>query len=337
MVVVEANYGAGLAKKTLDRLSSYCIATQPVPWDKWSQCLDKHPKKIIYCTIMEESHLESLAKEKPDVDFVVGLGGGVSCDTGKYLAWKWQKPLITIPSIISVDAFLSKEVGIRNQNRVRYIGSAIAKELIIDFDLIRSAPAFLNYSGIGDIISCATALGDWRIANKEFGDPINETIFNATRELVIKMIQNVASLHALSNEGIKNLVEYLREECILSEQWGNARPEEGGEHFLAYALEKVSPHQYLHGSLIALNVLVVLRLQGKDAVFSVNEIREFYEKLGVNYSPAKLKIDRLDYQNALEYVQKHVADEKLFHGLWNRKNPFENASIKAILDWIYSF
>ena len=104
--------------------------------------------------------IDSVGENQGEFDYVVGLGGGVACDTAKYFAWKLEKPLITIPSIISVDAFLSKEIGIRVDSRVRYVGSAIADKLIIDFDLIRNAPPQLNRAGIGDVISCATALGD---------------------------------------------------------------------------------------------------------------------------------------------------------------------------------
>ena len=123
---------------------------------------------------MELSHLEELAENyKGDYDYVVGFGGGMACDTGKFLALKWDLPLITIPSIISVDAFLCDAVGIRNENRVRYIDAPEAEKIIIDYELIRTAPNYLNYAGVGDVISCATALGDWKIASEDFNDPFD--------------------------------------------------------------------------------------------------------------------------------------------------------------------
>jgi glycerol dehydrogenase-like iron-containing ADH family enzyme len=337
-MVKEAMYEANLALTTLNGLGKYFIATQQIPWENWSKRLKKQPQQVHYCISMEESHLTQIAEQmKGDYDYVVGLGGGVACDTGKYLAWRWNIPLITIPSIISVDAFLSKEVGVRNESRVRYVGSVEAKKIIIDFDLIRSAPPHLNRAGIGDVLSCVTALGDWRIAHQEFGDPLNEQIFTQTKTLIQNMFNSAQALHDLSDEGLKKMVEYLREECILSEQWGNARPEEGGEHFLAYALEKICPRQYLHGALISLNVLVVLKLQGADAIFKIDDVQQFLSHVGVQYSPKSLQIRQDDYKNALEYVQKHVRDEKLFHGLWTRKDPFTEATIEDIIDWIYTF
>ena len=151
------------------------------------------------------------------------------------------------------------------------------------------------------------------------------------------MFENAQEIHDLSDEGLTKLVEYLRMECILSEQWGNARPEEGGEHFLAYALEKIAPRQYLHGALISLNVLVVLKLQCSDAVFSVEEVKQFLETVGMGFTPQQQQILVEDYHAALEYVQQHVVNEKLFHGIWSLENPFQNSSIHEILEWIYSW
>ena len=337
-MVQQVTYGKGIALSTFNTLCKYIVVSQPIPWDKYSKKITKQPLKVLYCQSMERSYLDQIADANHEkYSNIVALGGGVACDTGKYLAWKWKKPLILVPSIISVDAFLSKEVGVRVESSVSYMGTVEAKQVIIDYDLIRSAPNYLNYAGVGDVISCASALGDWKIGRDEFNNEFNQEIFDDTQQLVNTMIAAADDIHTLSEKGIKDMVEFLREECILCERWGNARPEEGGEHFLAYALEKVKPRQYLHGALIGLNVLIVLRLQGSDAVFSVEQVKNFLDKVGVTYSPNALDIDPEDFRSALEYVQEYIASNKLFNGLWSRKKPFKNASIDEILEWIYSF
>jgi len=207
----------------------------------------------------------------------------------------------------------------------------------VDYTLIKSAPVSLNYGGIGDSLSCATALGDWRIANNEFGDPINPKIFQETKELVQQLLKSRNVIHDMNDEGIRKMVEFLLWEIRLCEEWGNARPEEGGEHFLAYTIEKIRPARYLHGALIALNVLIVLRLQGKDAIFNYLDVKKYLDDIGLKYSPKDLGIPKDDFRKALEYVPKYVEEEKLFHGIWNRSNIFHNESIDVILDWIYNF
>ena len=162
-------------------------------------------------------------------------------------------------------------------------------------------------------------------------------IFHETEELLHQLFSARALIKEMKDEGIKKIIEFLLWEIKLCEEWGNARPEEGGEHFLAYAIEKIRPARYLHGALIALNVLIVLRLQGSDAIFNYQDVQDVLDCIGLKYSPQSLGIPREDFKKALEYVPKYVVEEKLFHGLWNRLNPFQEVSIEKILDWIYSF
>eukprot|EP00041_Stephanoeca_diplocostata_P014545 m.267341 g.267341 ORF g.267341 m.267341 type:complete len:123 (+) comp19732_c0_seq7:1054-1422(+) len=53
-------------------------------------------------------------------------------------------------------------------------------------------------------------------------------------------------------------------QVFLCEQWGNARPEEGSEHYIAYALEAKTGKHYIHGQLIGLCILLVAHFQGQD-------------------------------------------------------------------------
>ena len=170
----------------LNSLDSYVLITQNPPFDTlFQKKLTQLPIQIIYPTNVDTHYLEEISQKvsKPkDVGYVVGFGGGVAIDTAKFLSWKWKKPLIQIPSIISTDAFLTHEIGVRVDNKVQYIGKAVPEQIIIDFDVIKSAPKVLNYAGTCDVLSICTALGDWKIAYEEFGDKIDKKM-SKTRKL----------------------------------------------------------------------------------------------------------------------------------------------------------
>ena len=52
--------------------------------------------------------------------------------------------------------------------------------------------------------------------------------------------------------------------ALLCERAGNARPEEGSEHYFAYALEHRTRRHYLHGALVGLGVMLAGAWQGQD-------------------------------------------------------------------------
>ena len=108
-------------------------------------------------------------------DVVVGIGGGSSVDTAKFLAWKRQCRMVLVPSIISVDAPLTDTIGVRVDKKVQYVGKIFPEELIIDYTLIGKAPKELNRAGACDIASIHTALHDWALARDHNGEPLRRT------------------------------------------------------------------------------------------------------------------------------------------------------------------
>ena len=94
------------------------------------------------------AHGMELAKLDRDVEataddgaeVIVGFGGGTALDTAKYLAWKRGLPLVQIPTITSVDAGFTDAIGVRADGHVRYVGTIEPEEVVLDIDLIRSAP-----------------------------------------------------------------------------------------------------------------------------------------------------------------------------------------------------
>lgn len=97
---------------------------------------------------------------------VAGIGGGGAIGLGKYLAWKRGLRLVTIPTVLSVDAFVPPDAGIRVNGNVGYHRKTSPAPLIIDYDLLRSASDELNIAGVGDLISIHTATYDWELASK---------------------------------------------------------------------------------------------------------------------------------------------------------------------------
>ncbi len=344
MVHARVEFGEHVLTDVLNSLGEYILVTMEEPWDllRGSTLLRNMPREVIFNRDMGVENLESIEhRAHSSVTTIVGFGGGTSCDTAKYLSWKWAVPsLIIAPSIISVDAWLCTSIAVRVDRKVRYIGNVQPARVLVDFSIIKKAPKSLNIAGVSDTISIATALGDWSIASEFFGDKIDWDVFREAKEILLRLIDQQDDIAAMSNRGIEALVKGFEEEVRLCEAWGNARPEEGGEHFLAYCLESITGGHYIHGNLIGLNVLVVLKLQREQGAIKLDSIKDFLDAIGLEYSPRAQSISRQDYKKALESVQSYVTEENLQKGLWSLKCVFDMTgeySIDGIIDWIFGF
>jgi glycerol-1-phosphate dehydrogenase [NAD(P)+] len=335
------NFGTNIATDALNKLENYVLVTQNPPFiDSLKDSLSNQPIYSIFPTNMDINYQIQLSQNSPmkaEIEYIVGFGGGVVIDTAKFLAWKWNKPLIQIPSIISTDAFLTHEIGVRVENKVRYIGKAVPERVLIDYEIIKSAPKTLNYAGTCDILSICTALGDWKIANEQFGDNLNTVIYQKARNCAQNLMNDAPALKEMQKEGIRKLVGYLQEELEICEEWGNARPEEGGEHHLAYCIEELSPKRYLHGALVALNILTVLKLQGDYAEFSDSELKSFFDYIGHTYKFQQIGITPEIYRKALYEIKSYVQRENLEKGIWFTEDPFAEISIPDLISWISEF
>ena len=110
---------------------------------------------------------------------------------------------------------------------VVYVGDARPAALLIDFKLLQAAPAVLNRSGVGDLLSCYTALWDWNEAHVRLGEPIDSAIVRRTRELLERLLSlgSAKAVNAVTEDGLRLLSELYVLEVTLCELWGNARPE----------------------------------------------------------------------------------------------------------------
>jgi len=339
-MVVKPKFGTGLSCETLDSLDKYVLITMPEPWEIIEKQISNKPEYLEFNYNMSMNNLEkfydSFEPFITDNYAIVGIGGGTACDTAKFLTWKFKEEfnfdleLYLIPSIISVDAFLCSSVAIREENRVKYIGESTPKGIIIDFELIKEAPKYLNRAGVSDTISITSALGDWLIAKDEINEKFDQKVFDQAKSIVFELLDSRIDIGEVNDKGIKALVDGFYNEVLLCEEWGNARPEEGSEHFLAYCLESITKEHYIHGNLIGLNILISLYLQEEYAQFSVEELQQFFNEIKLEYAPKNQNIAYIDLKTALKQIKQYVIDENLHYTIYN--SPNLNLNEKVIED-----
>ena len=156
-----AAYEAGLARGLGDRLGQTLVVTQPEAWAIVEPRFGRAPTALVSARALDQETLDALAHAAPDGVTVVGIGGGTAMDVAKWISWRRKLPLVQLPTLASVDACFTRMSALRDGERVRYDGDAVPDEVLIDYEILGSAPLALLSAGIGDVLSCLTALADW--------------------------------------------------------------------------------------------------------------------------------------------------------------------------------
>jgi glycerol dehydrogenase-like iron-containing ADH family enzyme/GNAT superfamily N-acetyltransferase len=258
--------------KVADNLANVVlVCTAPEPWELVKHLFPNTTTHVHMVTSMEEKVIKSTIAEYIDKGIVevYGIGGGSACDYAKVASQDLSATLYLVPTILSVDAPFTRAAGVRvvmdGKTSVRYIGDAslTLKALVVDTSLLNAAPRILNVAGVGDVLSIVTALWDWRESAKRQGESYSEEIASLSLDTVNRLLVVGNEIGSGTNKGYLVLANCYADEVALCEQWGNSRPEEGSEHYLAYAIESTTGRGYIHGKLVGLCILIVTLLQDR--------------------------------------------------------------------------
>lgn len=197
------------------------------------------------------------------------VGGGLAVDAAKYMAHNLDLPLVSLPTALSVDAFLTWASGVRHAGGVHYVETKPPDRLIVDVDLLAVAPEPIRAAGICDVLSIATGLWDWEYAAEKGRNPegmeLVPWVADAAQAILEGALECAEAAGAGDPEGLKQLLDCLALEVQLCNQIGHSRPEEGSEHYFAYSIENLVGVGRPHGDLVGPGILLMAEFQGQDS------------------------------------------------------------------------
>jgi glycerol-1-phosphate dehydrogenase [NAD(P)+] len=287
-------------------------------WDIATQTLDLPLVVQAEPQNAQRSFMDMLAESlPPQVEVVYGVGGGLAADVAKYVGWKRQLPVTIIPTALSVDGFFTALVAVREDGSVFYETTGPANRVIVDWDIVSSAPPHLRGTGIAEILSIVTGLLDWRYAAERNQNTEQERFQPWAAGLAAGIAQQAFKISRGVGEGrvesLRNLLDLICIEVQLTNQLGHNRPQEGSEQYFAYAIEpKVARNRGIpYADLIGPGIMIAAALHGQD----VAPIRETLLSAGIRLGQLRPDDIRDTLKMLPEYVRQHELPYSILHDL----------------------
>lgn len=280
--------------------------------------------KASYGKDCSETTLADLKKAVADhqADFIIGIGGGKALDTAKLLAYQCNLPIVTIPTSAATCAAWTALSNIySDQHAFLYdVGLARCPDLLVlDYDLVATAPQRTLIAGIGD------AIAKWYEASVSSGHSDKTLLIAAVQQArVLRDILFQKSQAALLNPLGAEWQEVVDASVLMAGVIGGI----GGAQCRTVAAHAVhnglthllESHHALHGEKVAFGILVQLRLeemlQGNLlASSSRQQLLKFYDEIGLPRTLADLGLGEVSISQLQHAAEVACSEDSDIHRL----------------------
>ena len=240
------------------------------------------------------------AVSQHEADFIIGIGGGKALDAAKLLAHQCQLPIVTVPTSAATCAGWTALSNVYSDKGAFLYDVGLARcpdVIILDYDLVATAPKRMLMSGIGD------AIAKWYEASVSSGHSAHTMVIGAVQQArVLRDILFQKSVLALENPGGDDWREVVDASVLMAGViggMGGAQCRTVAAHAVHNGLTHVSAHGTLHGEKVAYGILVQLRLEemlGTNQMLAATarqQLLQFYGQLGLPKSLADLDMAQL--------------------------------------------
>jgi glycerol dehydrogenase-like iron-containing ADH family enzyme len=282
-----------------------------------------HFAQAFYTPDCSEASLKALHKAAKDhkADVIIGVGGGKALDTAKLVAYKLQLPVVTVPTSASTCAAWTALSNVYSDEGAFLYDVALAKcpdLLILDYELVKTAPQRTLVAGIGD------AIAKWYEASVSSGHSEQTLIIAAVQQArVLRDILFQKSTIALKEPGSEAWQQVVDATVLLAGViggLGGAQCRTVAAHAVHNGLTHISKSGSIHGEKVAYGILVQLRLeeiiQGNQlAAAARQQLLKFYAEIGLPQKLNDLGLGNISLNELQKAAEIALASDSDIHRL----------------------
>lgn len=244
---------------------------------------DVIPAPAHQITVSENSILKVYAAERelrnlsPNL-LLIAVGGGKVADFGKRLAYIANIQLMLIPTIIANDGLISPIAVLQDGGLSVSLPGRMPDTVLIDMEIIGSAPVRYLRSAACDLITNLSATNDWERATAGETGRMHHLALQMSR-IAAHQILSSRDWRCNSREFLRTIVYGQMLSGIAMALAGSSRPCSGSEHLIAHALDALGMGMTtLHGEKVGIASRFCLHLQqNTDA-----RLEAFFDSFGVS-------------------------------------------------------
>ena len=226
---------------------------------------------------------------------IIGIGGGKVIDAAKYASYLRKLPFISVPTSSSSDGFSSSSASLIVNERRTSVPAKLAYGIIVDTDIIKSAPEKFLYSGIGDLTSKITAIYDWIFESEKGYSTINDFAVMIAKKAVNSFVRTPFT-SIKDDLFLRELVDSLAMSGIANEIAGGSAPTSGSEHLISHALDKMLEQPQLHGIQVGIATYLMSLVHNHR----FKRINTVFEQTGFWQYVTTLDLNVKDYEKAID-------------------------------------
>lgn len=224
---------------------------------------EKAGVNVLHCQEMDTvdfNDITNLAFELPNkTQAIIGMGGGKVIDAAKYIGYILRIPFISVPTSSSSDGFSSSSASLIVNGHRKSLPAKMAYGILVDTDVIKSAPVRFLYSGIGDMVSKISSTYDWQHEEDQGFDEVNDFSFMVAKKAVNSFVRT--PFETIQDElFLKELLDSLAMSGVANEIAGSSAPTSGSEHLISHALDSFLDRPQLHGIQVGIATYIMCKV-----------------------------------------------------------------------------
>ena len=307
----DIRYGHDLIRTESATWPRTIAVTSPTAYKVVSPRLSREPQGFAIAKTLDFDSLKGVAESLPDdADLVLGIGGGLALDAAKYVALTRQLPIVIIPTVVSTGSIIhglfARWEGLNLSEKSKWCWID-PEHVLVDYDVVLSAPEYLNTAGIGDVLCGHAGLTEWKRGARlglcdDYDEAVASDMLQHHREIVEGFPATFSDDGRLTPRSIKFIMTAVKDRDTRRVIHPGAPL---SDHLFLQALELINNRTWVHGELAALgSVIVTWYCEPPD----VAGLIERMDTCRVRWRPKDMDLSRDALSKALAFCPEYFSD-----------------------------